>query len=331
VTMQLIIPGLSTPTTKLGYGCSQLMGGITFRQSIALLDAAFDAGIRHYDTAPSYGYGQAEKVLGAAFRSKRDQVTITTKFGIRPPRNQGALELARRLALPVVRLMPGVKARLFRAAGGLSGRSRFSPHELRASIAASLAALDTDYIDIILLHEALVGDLSDELFDELERSVAAGKIRNFGIGSEVAAIKDIHRAEPRFCPIMQFEWSVLSLERPNYSGSFLVTHRSLSESLVRLRAGLGANPQLCQSWSRRLGADLSDVAVLSRLMLAAARDANPQGITLFSSRNLQNIRTNAELLLGSATLEAGAALARLVANEAAFLAPPSQSAAAASG
>jgi D-threo-aldose 1-dehydrogenase len=317
--MKLIIPGLSAATTHLGYGCSQLMGGITRRESLALVQAAFASGIRHFDTAPSYGYGQAESVLGEAFQSRRDQVTIATKFGIRPPRNRNLLGIARRIVRPLIRRLPGVKSRLSRAAGGLAGRARFSPDELRASIDASLAALRTDYIDILLLHEAAVADLSDELFGELERSIEHGKIRTFGVGSEAAAVARIYPAEPRFCAILQFEWSVLSGEKPPYAGSFLITHRSLSGNLARLREWLGANPQIARAWSRELGLDVASPSALSRLMLAAALDANPGGITLFSSRSPDNIRTNAQLMLDNSDLRAGSTFDALVARDAAAL------------
>jgi D-threo-aldose 1-dehydrogenase len=314
--MQLVVPGLSTASTPLGFGCSQLMGGISHRESLALLETAFDAGIRHFDTAPSYGYGQAESVLGEALRSSRNQVTIATKFGIRPPRNQNLLAVARRLVLPVVARMPSVKSRLARAAGGLKGRTRFSSDGLRTSIDASLAALRTDRIDIFLLHEATVANLSDELFEELERCVDEGKIRAFGIGSEAVAAAQIYRENCRFCPVMQFEWSVLSGEKPAYPGSFLITHRSLSDNFARLRTWLRANPQAARAWSKELALDVGTAPVLSRLMLAAARHANPDGITLFSSRTAHNIRANAQLMLDNSALAEGAAFAALVAREA---------------
>jgi D-threo-aldose 1-dehydrogenase len=323
VTLPLIVPGLSTASTHLGYGCSQLMGRITRRESITLLETAFDSGIRHFDTAPSYSFGQSERVLGEAFRSRRDQVTIATKYGILPPRNRNLLGLARSIALPVIRRVPSIKARLARAAGGLAGRARFSPNELRASVDASLAALGTDYIDIMLLHEAIVGDLNDELFAALERGVREGKVRSFGVGSEAAAIAPIYRADRRFCSILQFQWSVLSREKPAYPGSFLITHRSLSGNFAQLRAWLGANPQIAGTWSKELGVDVTSATVLSHLMLAAARQANLQGITLFSSRNADNIRTNAQTILDNSDFRPGAAFAALVAREApAILGPP---------
>lgn len=311
-----MLPGATTAAPRLGYGCSQIMGGITRRESVALLETAYDCGIRHFDTAPAYGYGQAESVLGEAFHSRRDQVTIATKFGILPPRNRQLLELARRFVLPVIRRVPSIKSRLSRTGRGLAGRARFSPAELRTSIDASLAALRTDYIDILLLHEAIVADLGDALFEELERSVAAGKIRGFGIGSEAAAIAQIYRAERRFCPIMQFEWSVLSGEKPTYPGSFLITHRSLSGNLARLRAWLAANAQIARAWSEALHMDVADASILARLMLAAARHANPDGMILFSSRRPDNIRTNARLMLDDSDLQAGAVFAAQVARQA---------------
>src|SRR5207248_223210 len=103
---RVTIPGVSIATTQLGYGCSQLMGGITRRQSLKLLETAFDVGIRHFDTAPSYGLGEGESALGSAFRSRRDQITITTKFGIRPPRKRSLIGIARYVAIPVFRLFP---------------------------------------------------------------------------------------------------------------------------------------------------------------------------------------------------------------------------------
>jgi D-threo-aldose 1-dehydrogenase len=313
--MQLMVPGLNAVSTPLGYGCSQLMGGITRRDSIALLETAFASGIRHFDTAPSYGYGQAESVLGEALRSTRDQLTIATKFGIRPPRNRNLLGIARRIVLPAVRRLPSVKSRLSRAAAGLKGPARFSPDELRKSIDASLAALRTDYIDILLLHEAVVADLSDELFAALERSIKEGKIRSFGVGSEALSAAQIYRADRRFCPIMQFEWSVLSSGTPGYPGSFLITHGGLSDNFVRLRAWLGDNRQIARQWSKELGLDVASAPILSRLLLAAARNANPGGITLFSSRNPRNIKLNARLLLDNSDLPTGAAFAALVARD----------------
>jgi D-threo-aldose 1-dehydrogenase len=304
----------SMVAAQLGYGCSQLMGGITRRESIALLETAFDAGIRHFDTAPSYGYGEAERVLGEALYGKRHEVTITTKYGLRSSA-KSSLRAAAGILRPVVRHLPIIKGRLSRAAQRLTPRPQFSLDGLRQSIDASLKALRTDYIDILLLHEATLSDLNDDLFQELEGGLNAGKLRSFGIGSELASAIEIHRYQRRFCPVLQFEWSVLDCENPVYPESRLITHRSVSHNFVRLREWLSDNPQVARRWSNELDRDIEDASVIARLMLAAAFNANHGGITLFSSRKAKNIRGNADLRMDASSLSAATAFAILVAKD----------------
>ena len=79
------------------------MGAMGRRESVAMLEAAFDAGIRHFDVAPMYGFGQAEGCLGEFLGRHRADVTVTTKYGIPPAKNQGLIGLARVLARRVYR------------------------------------------------------------------------------------------------------------------------------------------------------------------------------------------------------------------------------------
>ena len=57
---------ISSPDARLGYGTSGLHGGLSKRPSLRLLEAAFDAGVRHFDTAPMYGLGDSEAIGGGA-------------------------------------------------------------------------------------------------------------------------------------------------------------------------------------------------------------------------------------------------------------------------
>src|ERR1700733_14834627 len=96
-------------TTRLGYGCSSLMGMLDRKESLAMLEAAFDAGVRHFDVAPMYGFGQAESCVGEFLGRHRADVTVTTKYGIPPAKRQGLIGLARSMARPVVKALPGLK------------------------------------------------------------------------------------------------------------------------------------------------------------------------------------------------------------------------------
>jgi aryl-alcohol dehydrogenase-like predicted oxidoreductase len=80
----------SAPTehfSRLGFGTSGIMGAaLTTSRRLRLLETAYAHGIRHFDTAPLYGQGEAESLLGQFSRGKRDSITITTKFGLTPRR-----------------------------------------------------------------------------------------------------------------------------------------------------------------------------------------------------------------------------------------------------
>ena len=105
------------------------------------MNVAWDVGITLFDTARSYGYGDAEAVLGEFLRGKRDQAVVATKYGIAP---QAPGATAKRMAIPVVRAalhVPGVRGWLLRLEGKHSEviSGQFTVAGLRASIEASLS------------------------------------------------------------------------------------------------------------------------------------------------------------------------------------------------
>ena len=58
------LPGTPLTTTVIGFGCSNLFGGKTREEGLRLLEVAYDCGIRHFDVARYYGFGDAEGLLG---------------------------------------------------------------------------------------------------------------------------------------------------------------------------------------------------------------------------------------------------------------------------
>ena len=295
-------------TTQLGYGCSSLMGAMGRAESLAILEAAFDAGIRHFDVAPMYGYGQAESVVGEFLARHRGEATVTTKYGIPPAKRQGLVSLARSVARPVIKAMPGLKRGLIKAsvkATGSGPKASFTAAEARESLDNSLRALRTDRIDIWLLHDATLADLHDEaLLRLMEESVAAGKIGTFGVGGDRAAIDEIAAAHPAYLPVAQFAWSVLDAP-VSAMESFRIHHQALTDSFRRLHRNLLADKARCTRWSGLVGSDLADPRTLSALMLKAAILENSDGIVLFSSKRPEHIRDNVAVA-EDATLESPA-------------------------
>ncbi|MEB3200190.1 MAG: aldo/keto reductase [Synechococcaceae cyanobacterium] len=71
--------------SRLGFGTAGIMGAaLTGAGRLRLLETAWEAGIRHFDTAPLYGQGEAELLLGRFLRRRRDTVSLTSKFGLLP-------------------------------------------------------------------------------------------------------------------------------------------------------------------------------------------------------------------------------------------------------
>ena len=188
---QVILATTGRRTSQLGFGCSSLMGATGRKESLALLEHAFDAGIRHFDVAPMYGYGAAEGCLGE-FLSRHNDATVTTKYGIPPPPSRGLMRAARRAAASALKLFPSLKKRLASAANNVTAaapKASFTAAHARTSLDHSLAELRTDRLDLFLLHEAEAIDLTDDnLLRFLEDAVATGKVGAFGCGSAAAKI-----------------------------------------------------------------------------------------------------------------------------------------------
>jgi aryl-alcohol dehydrogenase-like predicted oxidoreductase len=139
--------------SAVGFGAWQLnnplWSGPDEAASIHLVHAALAAGCNFYDTAPGYGDGSSEELLGRSLRGRRQDAVISTKYGHADPK-----------------------------------RMDFSAGGLRVSLEASLRRLQTDYVDVLLLHDP-PGDLLDEnnapdLYSELETLKREGKLRFYG-------------------------------------------------------------------------------------------------------------------------------------------------------
>lgn len=168
----------------IGLGC---MGMAAFYgaplsepDAVALLHAAIDLGIDHFDTAELYGNGANERQLGAAFHDRRDKVFIATKFGPR-------FDFERKVRLPP----DGSEANAVRA------------------LENSLKYLRTDHIDLWYLHRRDFSRPIEETVEAMAKQVKAGKVRHIGL-SEVTS--ETLRAAAAVHPIaaLQSELSIFT-------------------------------------------------------------------------------------------------------------------------
>jgi D-threo-aldose 1-dehydrogenase len=302
------LAGTGRVTSRLGFGCASLMGAVGRRESLRLLEAAWDAGFRHFDVAPMYGYGAAEGCVGEFLARHGGEATVTTKYGIAAANNPGMLRAARRVLRPLVARVPALKKKLAKAADSTVaavGKSRFTAAEARATLEHSLRELRTERIDVWLMHEAEPDDLGDEgLLRFCQEAVASGKIGAFGVASQAGSIAALTRTRPEFCSVMQYEWSVWD-ETISASGGFRMHHRALTENLIELRGKLASDRSLCGRWSDEAGVNLQDSEILAQVMLKAALVENPVSVILVSSKSPAHIADNA-LLVNDERLTAAA-------------------------
>jgi len=166
---------------RLGYGAANV--GNLYREvsdevAWAAMAAAWDSGIRYFDTAPHYGLGLSERRLGAFLRTKpREQYVISTKVGrlLRPnPDGAGTTDLAHDFAVP----------------GDLRRVWDFTADGISRSLDESLQRLGLDAVDILFLHDPDEFDLTSALatgVPALAELRAQGRIRAAGIGSKSTA------------------------------------------------------------------------------------------------------------------------------------------------
>jgi D-threo-aldose 1-dehydrogenase len=144
-----------TSISAFGFGCSSYWSNHSFPEedAVGLVIRAQQLGINHFDTGPSYGWGEAERRLGLALKSlDRSALVLSTKVGT------------------------------FRDTGGRIFKS-FEPYRLRGSVEGSLARLGLDHIDILYLHGPQIHDLSPALIDCLADLKSKGLVRFHGINT----------------------------------------------------------------------------------------------------------------------------------------------------
>jgi L-galactose dehydrogenase len=144
--------GLNVSVACLGCGGRSRLGqttGASFAESVSLVEAALDAGVTIIDTAAAYG---TEAIVGAAVKGRRDAVVISTKLTL--------------------------------GKEGAFGEGIIDGAEVGRRLHDSLAALGTDYVDILHLHGVAL-DQYDHCYNELLPALLAcrdaGKVRFIGV------------------------------------------------------------------------------------------------------------------------------------------------------
>lgn len=130
-----------------GYG----WGSVQESELLDAIHAALDAGVNFFDTADTYGLGQSERTLAKGLGSRRGDVVIESKFGVR--------------------------------VGGGKTVYDNSPEYIQQALEESLRRLNTDYIDVYLVHYRDGKTPIADVVGKLEELKAAGKLRYYGLSN----------------------------------------------------------------------------------------------------------------------------------------------------
>ena len=138
---------------RIGFGCGRLQGGTQKKSSLRLIHTALDVGIRHFDVAPSYGLGAAEKILGEALSGCTLPLTIATKVGIQRPQATLVLQALRTMLKPVARVIPSIRSVALKSLSSQIYSQNFTAEFIEKSFRESLILLKRSNVDFLLLHE----------------------------------------------------------------------------------------------------------------------------------------------------------------------------------
>jgi aryl-alcohol dehydrogenase-like predicted oxidoreductase len=174
---QLGQQGLTVSAQGLGcMGMSNIYGEADEGESIATLHRAIELGVNFFDTAEVYGPYHNEELLGRAFKGRRSEVILATKFG-------------------------------FDIREGVRNAVTSDPAHIRVAVEGSLRRLGTDYIDLLYQHRIDPKVPIEDVVGVMGELVKEGKVRYLGLSEAgVANIRRAHAVHP--ISALQSEYSL---------------------------------------------------------------------------------------------------------------------------
>lgn len=187
-------------------------GEVEDAESIRALHAAIESGVTLIDTAPAYGTGHSERVIGQALTALparvRESVAVATKFGLRIDESR-------------------------RSGGGTDVR----PEAIRAECEASLRRLQLEAVDLYQLHGgAQTVAAAEDVVATCEEMLAEGKIRSFGTAQDDAETVAVFARSDRCVSVQTqvnvFGWTQAALDAAHAHGLAVLARSPLAMGML---------------------------------------------------------------------------------------------------
>lgn len=209
--------------SRIAFGAWGLGGGnvwsdrtLSAEQVGELLDAAYDLGINYIDTAPVYGVGESERILGEALKGRRNRFVVQTKCSLNWRGEGGRFEYER---------------------DGFTVNRDHRPEAVRKDVEESLVRMQLDHLDSVVVHRISETVPVSETMGELMRMKEEGKIRAVLISNSEPEDLDRYAACGPVAGVQE-KFSLLSSEKRSYfdtcrrHGAVFQTYGSLEEGLL---------------------------------------------------------------------------------------------------
>ncbi len=175
--------GIEASTVMLGSWAigGWMWGGTEEKDAVRAIHAALDNGITAIDTAPVYGFGFSEELVGKAIKDRRNSVVVATKCGLiwHAARGTHAFDSDKQA---------------FRPSGSIHVYRCLAPETIRYEVEQSLRRLQTGYVDLYQTHWQDPTTPIEETMAELLKLKQEGKIRAIGVSNATPTQMSAYRA-----------------------------------------------------------------------------------------------------------------------------------------
>ncbi len=161
-TTDIDVSVVALGTWGLGGGSVWSDRDSTVQEAKSLLDACRDVGINYIDTAPVYGTGVSETLLGEALKGRRNDFVLQTKCSLNWRNEGGNFHYAR---------------------DGYTVNNDTRPEAIRRDVEDSLRRMQTDYLDSLIVHYVCKDFPVEDTVGVLEDLIQEGKIRAYGLSN----------------------------------------------------------------------------------------------------------------------------------------------------